>query len=847
MKRVVKKLFAIVSAAVMLTSNVAELSAVFAPSLYVNQDITVYDGSVDDHESSKAAPLGTYVIGEEEGETNKLFELNFLAPDGSKAKEYYNGGDSHDAINLPTEFPSDWKFTLNQDEKQPHYYWASATDGSKFPQFVSETNGYNESLNFPEYFEVWVPITADDKADDEKITGGYQRIRYQFKNVTVDEVPVTFIGAIEFNDNYYFYYSTASEGTNSTVGVTAINVKDNSSGIIAPEDVRKFTVNYEQAPYNIYYSVKVPDPEKDDEYYVIYKDLIQKEDKDHNLTTLEYDADLKVGGIEVSKWLDKVFGANRVSNLVHDGSYSFSVTTPVEYTAEVFRYFRYDKAYGAGAEASVMRPNYAQVTRHNGYPIGTEVVYKGTSSGAAADTSKGPAIFSLTDTFPADNVTEDRLIQAVLSVRTYNEEYGQPVFDATKWVATTFASGRGTTGKGFGEEYDTKGNIMPEGGKDGPWNWGTFANEAKKMSKADDGYTFDWYFQTNSGNWFMDSLALNGVGLTVPFYPTQNYNSNTEIPEDERDEKSVTYTTLPDGAVARLEFYREFGTQRVYLLTITKAKTNVTVTGGNLFDNGNGSPEISVYSLDGTYLDGTDAPDIENVDPDTRYLDYIQYYSKGKWVSKKQAGVIIEGGEDNPFDFKTDGNGNIRFKLLDSYEDPEYTFTTYEGGLLQSGSLTVGDKITKGDDGWYYITFKDDGKGKNPGGAKFALLTITATPAKYTIEYLPKGVYTDDIDATDEEKKELVGNPIKWDPDSVMTDVTSYEEEDAEGNKKLDEDGNPIIHYYDSNRINLDDRLVDQMYDRDVYNTVTVIHNVPVDLNGKMKFVGWKIVKDVKD
>lgn len=848
MKRVLKKLFAIMSAAVMLTSNVAELSAVFAPSLYVSQDITVYDGSVDDHESSKAAPLGTYVIGDEEGETNKLFELNFLAPDGSKAKEYYNGGDSHDPINLPTEFPSDWKFTLNQDEKQPHYYWASATDGSKFPQFVSETNGYNESLNFPEYFEVWVPITADDKADDEKITGGYQRIRYQFKNVTVDDVPVTFIGAIEFNNNYYFYYSTASEGTNSTVGVTAINVKDNSSGIIAPEDVRKFTVNYEQAPYNIYYSVKVPNG--DGTYTVIYKDLIQIEDEDHNLTTLEYDADLKVGGTKVSDWLDNVFGANRVSNLVHDGSYSFSVTTPVEYTAEVFRYFRYDKAYGAGAEASVMRPNYAQVTRHGKYPIGTEPVYERNGDTINPNKEKGPTVFSLTATFPADNVTEDRLIQAVLTERTYT-----PMFDATMWLKTANAGGdnaRGTTGAGFGQDYSAApGNILPESGKgDGPWNWGSFKTNKKEMTEDGDGYTIDWYFQTNDKDkaYFMDSFELNGVGLTVPFYPTQNYKSNTEIPEKERDGKSVTYTTLPGGAVARLEFYREFGsteklTQRVYRLTITNAKTNVTVTGGNLMMFNGGAPEISVYSLEGTYLDGEY---IDGGDEDTRYLNYIQAFVNGKWVSQKLAKVIIEQNTD--FTFATDnGKGNIRFKLLPSYEDPEYTFKPYEDGKepLQSGSLTDGDKITKDDDGWYYITLKDNGKGENPDGVRFALLTITATPAKYTIEYLPNGDYSEDIVATDEEKKELVGNPIEWDPDSVMADVTSYEEEDDEGNKKLDEDGNPIIHYYDSNRISLGDRTVDQMYDRDVYNTVTVIHNVPVDLNGKMRFVGWKIVQDV--
>lgn len=244
-------------------------------------------------------------------------------------------------------------------------------------------------------------------------------------------------------------------------------------------------------------------------------------------------------------------------------------------------------------------------------------------------------------------------------------------------------NGRGAVGK---DEYNSQhpGNIAPE---DGNWDWGSFEDGTKNMTKDDDGtYRFEWTFQTNSSNngYILDSLEMNGVLLTIPF--KANTSETTE---------------LTNGAKVTIKYVRDFNTspiQRVYTVEITGARTDIVVTGGN-FQIGTGSPELIPSSLTGV---------------NTIIAEEEEY---------QQSAPIIDAS-------------TVKFKLMDGYEITDIKsaikLTNIEG-VDYTEDIDISLK-----NGEYIISslkekFFDEGN-------RIALLTVNATPIKYAVLYTNGGI-----------------------------------------------------------------------------------------------------------
>ncbi|MCH5324632.1 MAG: DUF11 domain-containing protein [Eubacterium sp.] len=798
MNKILRKLLAITAAAAILTLSVGELYYVYESQMMlangaVAADITDIEGSCDDIDAEETTEISAVDEGSDDADSkaddtetrtvpNDMFALNFLAPvtdgDGNTvtAEEYYVEANGYSGFELDFELPKDWELTIPQDENAARYFYCSASDASLFP-------------TFDEYIYVW------SKGVDGN---GYKRIRYQYKNITVDGVAVTYIGAIEFNGELYYYYSTAGQGNSATVGVTVMKEDDG-------ETDKKFVLNYEQAPYEVSYSVKI-------EENGVIRDVTEDDVSASELT------------------LDAVFGENRVQNLPHDSYYAFSVDVPVEYTAEVYRYSRYESPDSEFPDA-------AQVKRTDDYPIGTEPIYKmvdGKIIALEKDANDDPlpAALSLSRTFPTSDVIEDRHIEVILTKRDT-----VPQFSVKDWLTTNNASNRATTGAD--DALDRNGNY-PNINSGDKWGWQNdesvlkdqaveMAEEKDEITKKPTGaYTYTWIFQTNAneGGYTLDTMELNGVSIAIPFSPQEDYGevevwNTNHMPKTVKEPElglNYTLTTLPDGAVARLDYLRLFAgrpnnyvPQRVYKLTITGAHTGVTVTNANLMI-GAGSNEISVYSLTGTYCSD-------------KNVTAVQQYSASGWSNEwKQGSVMVDFPYENIYS-GSDGSGNLRFKLLESYEDVSYELKGTDGNVLvdKEGNKIKGQLDNKAAGEWYYITLN-----RPADEQKISLLYIYATPVKYIIRYNPDGEYSDDIVTLTEEDELLIGQNINWDK-SVMPSIWEYPEEPGK--------------YYDSNDVNGNVKF----YDMTEHNMVTILYNTPVDLNGKMKFVGWEIEKDSDD
>ena len=101
-----------------------------------------------------------------------------------------------------------------------------------------------------------------------------------------------------------------------------------------------------------------------------------------------------------------------------------------------------------------------------------------------------------------------------------------------------------------------------------------------------------------------------------------------------------TETTLPDGAVVRVEYLLVFGNaQRHYRIIVTNARSNVSITGMNLNMYVAGAPEFSIYQLEG--ITGATVED-----SDAR-VEAIQYYDKGDEEKGKKPGWSEDKQEAN--------------------------------------------------------------------------------------------------------------------------------------------------------------------------------------------------------
>lgn len=433
---------------------------------------------------------------------------------------------------------------------------------------------------------------------------------------------------------------------------------------------------------------------------------------------------------------------------------------------------------------------------NDGYALGTEPVYEIKNDMAVPSLDKGPTTHTVNATFYNNLVRENRTVVAVLK-----RNVSAPVFNAVNYIQNSGNTGRGDRGasaytmySGDANSYKTLygknwydyekefvylrdndktngnplGNVRPYDG----WNWQgnsktqlgpdnpIYAPMVEELDQKGNGlgtYYWQWTFQTNSGDFFFDTLAINGKSSTIPFAPKYATSGNIDTAVRESGVGGWKSTsTLPDGAQVTMEFLVQFGTQRVYRLTIEHAKSNVSITNMNLMMYGGGAPEIAVYELVGIYApDGTHTSELEPA---------IQTYNGG-WKRGNLGDVLVNQAGGEYIDYQN-GNpdlygANLRFKAIEGYGNPYFLFENSKGAVINGqssatrnldGSIASHNNITylsefkktglksleKGvvykddtnDEGWYYIRLE------NPD-FKMSMLTVIARPARYMVYYNP--------------------------------------------------------------------------------------------------------------
>ena len=268
------------------------------------------------------------------------------------------------------------------------------------------------------------------------------------------------------------------------------------------------------------------------------------------------------------------------------------------------------------------------------------------------------------------------------------------------------------------------------------WSWqNNKDNLIRNMWRQPDGtYSIQWTFQTNTGDDFLlDALEINREGIQIPFYTKYLHNGRTDIhgeyrgkdsegnDRDNKDDTTGLYawsttTTLRDGAEATVEFLMIFhpdgDPQRVYRVTVTGARNDVTITALNLMQYRSGAPEFSTYDLDGITGATTD-------DGSDLRLAAIQYYGQRNrkgWGSAAEpeystadnvprGNVVVDERNDNNPDgsYKgidygdgqgnygiaggdpENGGANLRFKLAEGYANPYYLYESARDGVIYGG------------------------------------------------------------------------------------------------------------------------------------------------------------------
>ena len=500
--------------------------------------------------------------------------------------------------------------------------------------------------------------------DDHTISGDVdqnlfpQYNGYYVRRVTAQNSDVNILGVIRLREqNSYVYYYTNNEDQSTDVSVT-----------ILPEG-QKFITQYDVSEHSVDFQVKMND----------------------------------VNGEDVtSQWIDDIFGTDRPAR-TNLAAYAFTAQAPDGYTLSF--YLAKKNADGGwdkpklqlGTKEEREKDSEGLYTGVNGgWALGEEPVYDkiipNNSYSVLVNTDKGPGTMTTSGTFYNNQVDEDRLIIAVLrpkpepvfAVRPVQEGLagvkgrGTAAVEGYDWDADyEYAMGRSTR-----DPYPNRPAAYPNLGApaSGSWDWGN--SNSVEMAKDPDGtYSYSWIFQTNAPqvNYYMDALEVNGVGVTVPFYPHYLWDnkSGESVGSESGLDAWYTETTLPDGAVVRVEYLLVFGNaQRHYRIIVTNARFNISITGMNLNMYNTGDVEFSIYHLDGVTgatVEGSDAR-----------LEAIQYYDKGKsgWSEDKQkANVVI-----NAIDYKTgdtdNGGANIRFKLAEGYDSPYYLYESAREGVI---------------------------------------------------------------------------------------------------------------------------------------------------------------------
>ena len=513
-------------------------------------------------------------------------------------------------------------------------------------------------------------IVPGSNKDDHTITGDVdqklfpQYDGYYVRRVTAQNSDVTILGVIRLPEqNRYVYYYTNNEEQSTDVSVT-----------ILPEG-QKFITQYYVKEHSVEFQVKMND----------------------------------VNGEDVtSQWIDDIFGTDRPvgTNL---GAYAFTAQAPDGYTLSFYLAKKnsdggWDKPkLQLGTREEREKESEGLYTGVNGgWALGEEPVYDkiypDNSYSVLVNTDNGPGTLTTSGTFYNNQVDEDRLIIAVLrskpvpvfAVRPVQEGLagvkgrGTAAAESYDWDADyEYAMGRSTR-----DPYPKRPADYPNLGDPASSNWDWGNSNSVEMTKDPDGtYSYSWLFQTNAPqiNYFMDALEVNGVGVTVPFYPHYLWDnkSGESIGAESGLDAWYTETTLPDGTMIRVEYLLVFGNaQRHYRIIVKNARANVSITGMNLNMYNAGDVEFSIYQLDGitgATVKGSDAR-----------VEAIQYYDKGSeekgkkpgWSENKQkANVVI-----NAIDYETGdtdiGGANIRFKVADGYDSPYYLYESAREGVI---------------------------------------------------------------------------------------------------------------------------------------------------------------------
>lgn len=564
---------------------------------------------------------------------------------------------------------------------------------------------------------------------------------YHFVNVTIDGVVATYLGVLESSsdgDVQYYYKTLISEGS---LDLTSIVLQDD----------QKYTINYAE-----------------------------------NEHTVSYEVELTNGDLPSEITAESIFGKAEEETINY--SYSFKATVPYGYTAEIIRKI---------GDSEVKLTN-------DTYPLGTQPKYKFDGSAVVVDTSEGrPNVATMSASFAFDDVHTDETIVVMLT------KSPTPKFDATYVLRTNNAGNRGSSAapNWVWEDWYDHDNTDGDRGKrniqtsDG-WNWQSATSVFYKDALEMEDGSFVWTFQTNStDSYILNGFAINGTSIDIPYYPKE-VQDNVNEPKA-TDDSYKTTTELADGAVVTIEYLNAFGNvQRVYRVSITGAKVDMTVTSLNLMQGRSGANEFIINKLVGVH--GEDET-----------FEAIQVYENGAWGDRATQSPIVN------YDYNTGDtskNGaTMRFKLTPGYNNPSYKFQTVFGDTigdqesygtdvkpLPSDDSTLDSAFIYGpdSDGWYYFNLV-----RHSTSYKIALLEIVAEVMQYSVEYTA-GEVEDSTMPTDSNTYDIIENNSILISEDVPTDPADEDAKVFEYWTLVNADGEVIdenIKIYPGQMINLDD------------------------------------------
>lgn len=456
-------------------------------------------------------------------------------------------------------------------------------------------------------------------------------------------------------------------------------------------------------------------------YEIHFVELVQDANGDIEINNVKYRKVIKsiiasdeesINGVT----LDSVFGSvakNERLRFTEGNTYYFTVHIENCYTAEIF----------IGQNGEIKQIPNSEV--NEGYPLGTNLVYTPDGDSIVVDTRNGPSTLKLDyfkvleDVFGDQTIIVELMEKYDLSVDEDSDDSqipeNAPTLDLHYWLKTAGTGypnqGRGSFGKYKSEDDEKSSSVNDIDTEDG-WDWfknKKYVDGPVTMERAEDG-TYGWVmvFQTNSnGNWILNAFEINGYAIAIPFKPKNiSNNARTDHVQGNIDEYLKT-TVLPDGTIVSIEFIKVFNDkpQRSYRITISNARSNLTVTNGNLNMYKTGAPELVIYSLE-----GVEGNEIYLGDTSRRLSDlFIFQYS--------------------------DETGEIRFRIKDYYQLKEVKLMDIVGNGVSITPKSEGN-------GWY--TIPSINKGDIDG---IGLLYIIAEPMKFAIQFDKGNVASAEWDA----------------------------------------------------------------------------------------------------